>query len=120
VVYPTTVGAFAVGVVPIDSNCRPSGEIFVDACLTARSGDTHTWPVPVAGMLLSLPSTTLQWLERGLNEVNQEWCKHIVCDAPELISQLFCRLLRRSSALVLYTHLIVGSEELGARTVRVI
>ena len=41
-VYPTAVGAFAVSIVPVDPNCRPSGEIFVDACLAARSGDTHT------------------------------------------------------------------------------
>jgi hypothetical protein len=27
------------GIVSVDSNCRPSGEVFVDACLTARSGD---------------------------------------------------------------------------------
>jgi hypothetical protein len=33
------VGAFAVGIVPVDSHCWPSGEIFVDVCLTARSGD---------------------------------------------------------------------------------
>jgi hypothetical protein len=53
-----------------------------------------TWPVLVAGMLLSLPSMTLQWLERGLNEVNQEQCEHIVRDVPESISQPFCRLLQ--------------------------
>jgi hypothetical protein len=39
VVYPTTVGTFTMGIVPVDSNCRPPGEIFVDACLMARSGD---------------------------------------------------------------------------------
>ena len=38
-VYPTTMGAFMMGVVPVDSNCRPSSEIFINACLTARSGD---------------------------------------------------------------------------------
>ena len=38
-IYPTTVGTFAMGIVSVDSNCRPSGEVFVDACLTARSGD---------------------------------------------------------------------------------
>jgi hypothetical protein len=27
------------GVVPINSNCGLPGEIFVDVCLTARSGD---------------------------------------------------------------------------------
>jgi hypothetical protein len=41
VVYSTTVGAFAMGIVPVDPNYRPSGEIFIDACLTARSGDTN-------------------------------------------------------------------------------
>jgi len=40
VVYPATVGAFMMGVVPVDSNCRSLGEIFVDACLVARSSDT--------------------------------------------------------------------------------
>jgi hypothetical protein len=30
------------GIVPIDPNCRSSGEIFVDVCLTARSGDKFT------------------------------------------------------------------------------
>jgi len=39
VVYPSTVGTFTVGIVPVDSNCRPPGEIFVNACLMARSGD---------------------------------------------------------------------------------
>jgi hypothetical protein len=43
VVYPTTVGAFAVGVVSVDSHCWPSGEIFVDVCLTARSSDRMPW-----------------------------------------------------------------------------
>ena len=38
-VFLTTVGAFAMGVVPVDSHCWPSGEIFVDACLAARSGN---------------------------------------------------------------------------------
>ena len=38
-VYPSTVGAFTMGVVPVDSNCRSPGEMFIDACLTARSGD---------------------------------------------------------------------------------
>ena len=71
-------------------------------------------------MLLSSPRTTLQWLERGLSEVNQERCEHIVHDAPESISQLFCRLLRQSSALVLYTRSIVGSGVLGARAARAI
>jgi hypothetical protein len=41
VVYPSTVGTFAMGIVPIDSNCRPPGEIFVDVCLVARSGDRY-------------------------------------------------------------------------------
>jgi len=41
VVYPTTVGAFAMDIVSVDSHCRSSGEIFVDVCLMARSGDTH-------------------------------------------------------------------------------
>jgi hypothetical protein len=40
VVYPSTVGAFAVSIVPIDSHCWPSGEIFVDVCLMARSGNS--------------------------------------------------------------------------------
>jgi len=40
VVYPTTVGAFAMGIVPVDSNCRSPSEIFVDACLAARSSDS--------------------------------------------------------------------------------
>jgi hypothetical protein len=39
VVYPTTVGAFVVSVVPVDSHCQPSGEIFINVCLMARSGD---------------------------------------------------------------------------------
>ena len=39
VVYPTTMGAFTVGVVPVDSRCWSFGEILVDACLAARSGD---------------------------------------------------------------------------------
>jgi hypothetical protein len=39
VVYPSTVGAFAVSIVSVDSHCWPSGEIFVDVCLMARSGD---------------------------------------------------------------------------------
>jgi hypothetical protein len=39
VVHPSTVGAFAVSIVPIDSNCRPPGEIFINVCLAARSGD---------------------------------------------------------------------------------
>jgi hypothetical protein len=43
VVYPTTVGAFVMGVVPVDSNCRSPGEIFVDACLPARSSDTASY-----------------------------------------------------------------------------
>jgi hypothetical protein len=30
------------GIVPVDSNCRPPGEIFVDACLAARSGDRRS------------------------------------------------------------------------------
>jgi hypothetical protein len=42
VVYPTTVGAFTMGIVPVNSNCRPSDEIFVDVCLAARSSDTMT------------------------------------------------------------------------------
>ena len=40
VVYPIIVGAFAISIVPVNSNCRPSGEISVNACLMARSGDT--------------------------------------------------------------------------------
>ena len=36
----TAVDAFTVGVVSIDSNCRPSSEVFIDACLMARSGDS--------------------------------------------------------------------------------
>jgi hypothetical protein len=38
-VYSTTVGAFMVSIVPVDSHCWPSGEIFVNVCLMARSSD---------------------------------------------------------------------------------
>jgi hypothetical protein len=71
-------------------------------------------------MLLLSPRMTLQWLERGLREVNQEQCKHIVRDVPESMSQLFCRLLQQSLALVLYTRLIVSLGVLGARAARAI
>ena len=39
-VYPTTVGAFTMGIVPVDSDYRSPGEIFIDTCLVARSGDS--------------------------------------------------------------------------------
>ena len=68
-----------------------------------------TRPMPVASIELSSPRMTLVWLDRGAKEVNQEWCEHIVRDALESISQLCCRLLCRSLALVLYTHSIVCS-----------
>jgi hypothetical protein len=41
VVYPTTVGTFAMGIISVNSNCRFSGEIFINACLTARSGNIY-------------------------------------------------------------------------------
>jgi hypothetical protein len=41
VVYPATVGAFVMSIVPVDSNCRPSGKIFVNVCLIARSSNTY-------------------------------------------------------------------------------
>jgi hypothetical protein len=43
------------GIVPVDPNCRSSGEIFVDVCLAARSGDM--------GSLLDLAS---KWTHRDL------------------------------------------------------
>ena len=73
--------------------------------------------MPVASIELSLPRITLVWLDRGAKEVNQEQCEHIMQDALELISQLCCRLLYQSLALVLYTCstvcLVVGTGGMG-------
>ena len=58
-VYPTTVGALVMGIVPIDSNCRLPGEIFVDACLMARSSDNGI--VGEDGMTLSMGVVRGRW-----------------------------------------------------------
>ena len=40
-VYPTIVGIFAMGIISVNSNCRFFGEIFIDVCLIARSGNIY-------------------------------------------------------------------------------
>jgi len=88
VVYPSTVGAFAMGVVPVDSNCRPPGEIFVNACLTARPGDTNPHlEVPELPGLCKDPPAELGGVGLGpvhaAGNVGAGVIEHMVFDAHE-------------------------------------
>jgi hypothetical protein len=65
VVYSIIVSTFAMGVIPVNSNCRFSGEIFINACLMARSGDIYLLMVTdSSGVFLSylLSGTACLWL----------------------------------------------------------
>jgi hypothetical protein len=65
VVYPTIVGTFAMGIIPVNSNCRFSGEIFIDVCLMARFGDIYLLMVidgPEVFLSYLLSGTACLWL----------------------------------------------------------